>query len=121
MILRGGRLLQQYVVDNYVKIEAHRLRWFQSNQKTIRSELYQGLQDSLQEGEFQAGITEIAKLFIFDYIIVACIYDFRQYKQEMWEEEQYSPHHLVGAHVICTNVIKMLWQLFKSMANQTYC
>lgn len=56
MILRGGRLLQQYVVDNYVKIEAHRLRWFQSNQKTIRSELYQGLQDSLQEGEFHAGM-----------------------------------------------------------------
>ncbi|KAM5554594.1 hypothetical protein ABKV19_022807 [Rosa sericea] len=54
LILRGDRLLQQYIVDNYVKIEAHRLRWLQSNQSTIRSELYQGLHDSFQAGEVSA-------------------------------------------------------------------
>lgn len=45
LFLRGCRLLQQYVVDDYVKIETQRLRWIRTNQHNIRSELYQGLQD----------------------------------------------------------------------------
>lgn len=55
LLLRGGRLLQQYVVDNYVKIETQRLRWIRSNQRDIRSELYQGLQDCLHGGENNTG------------------------------------------------------------------
>ncbi|XP_073121738.1 uncharacterized protein [Henckelia pumila] len=55
LFLRGGRLLQQYVVDNYVKIETQRLRWIRTNQQNIRSELYQGLQDCLDGGENIAG------------------------------------------------------------------
>ncbi|XP_073299982.1 uncharacterized protein [Primulina huaijiensis] len=56
LLLRGGRLLQQYVVDNYVKIETQRLRWISSNQRDMRSELYQRLQDCLHGGENNAGI-----------------------------------------------------------------
>ncbi|XP_073138140.1 uncharacterized protein [Henckelia pumila] len=55
LLLRGGRLLQQYVVENYVKIETHRLRWIRTNQSNIRSDLYQGLQDCLNGGENNAG------------------------------------------------------------------
>ncbi|XP_073125562.1 uncharacterized protein [Henckelia pumila] len=55
LLLRGGRLFQQYVVDNYLKIETQRLRWIRSNQREIRSELYQGLQDCLHGGENNAG------------------------------------------------------------------
>ncbi|XP_073119661.1 uncharacterized protein [Henckelia pumila] len=55
LLLRGVRLLQQYVVDNYVKIETQRLRWIRTNQHNIRSELYQGLQDCLDVGENNAG------------------------------------------------------------------
>ncbi|KAM5582463.1 hypothetical protein ABKV19_002737, partial [Rosa sericea] len=55
ILLRGGRLLQQYVVDNYVKIETQKLRWIRSNQDTLRRELYNGLQDSLNAGENNAG------------------------------------------------------------------
>ncbi|XP_073020878.1 methionine S-methyltransferase-like isoform X1 [Primulina eburnea] len=62
LILRGGRLLQQYVVDNYVKIETQRLRWIRSNQRDIRSELYQGLQDCLHGGENHAGFQRRKKL-----------------------------------------------------------
>ncbi|KAI5419750.1 hypothetical protein KIW84_043783 [Lathyrus oleraceus] len=51
MLLNAGRLLQQYVVDNYVKIESGRLRWIKDHQSDIRSELYQGLQDALHVGE----------------------------------------------------------------------
>ncbi|XP_062017408.1 uncharacterized protein LOC133733784 [Rosa rugosa] len=55
LLLRGGRLLQQYVVDNYVKIETQKLRWIRSNQSTLRRELYDGLHDSLNAGENNAG------------------------------------------------------------------
>ncbi|XP_075654860.1 uncharacterized protein LOC142625034 [Castanea sativa] len=55
MIWLGGRLSQQYVVDNYVKIETHKLRWFEHNQDSIRADLYQGLQDAFNEGESDTG------------------------------------------------------------------
>ncbi|XP_020963370.1 uncharacterized protein LOC107606759 [Arachis ipaensis] len=50
-VLQAGRLLQQYVVDNYVKIETEKLRWVQTRQKKLQAELYQGLQDALHTGE----------------------------------------------------------------------
>ncbi|KAK9105322.1 hypothetical protein Scep_022166 [Stephania cephalantha] len=51
----SGRLLQQYVVDMYVKIETMRLQYRKTNQHIIRSELYQGLQDATNSGETTAG------------------------------------------------------------------
>jgi len=43
ILLFGGRLFQQWVVDMYVKIESMRLDWYSNpdNQKLIRAELYQ--------------------------------------------------------------------------------
>ncbi|KAH9625530.1 hypothetical protein KSS87_020327 [Heliosperma pusillum] len=51
MLLRAGRCYQQYVVDMYVKLENTRLDYFRHNQDTIRSELYQGLLDTVDAGE----------------------------------------------------------------------
>ncbi|KAI5403832.1 hypothetical protein KIW84_051110 [Lathyrus oleraceus] len=56
ILFKSGRLLQQYVVDNYVKIETGRLRWIRRNQNNIRSEVYHGLQDALHDGENNAEI-----------------------------------------------------------------
>ncbi|XP_057718201.1 uncharacterized protein LOC130932800 [Arachis stenosperma] len=53
-VLQEGRLLQQYVVDNYVKMETGKLRWVRQRQKELRAELYQGLQDALHTGENNA-------------------------------------------------------------------
>src|SRR5258705_12927148 len=47
-ILHGGRLLQQLVVDCWASAEQLNLRWLRTHQATIRSELYQGLADALQ-------------------------------------------------------------------------
>ncbi|KAL6207830.1 hypothetical protein ACLB2K_018783 [Fragaria x ananassa] len=55
VLLRGGRLLQQYVVDNYVKIETQKLRYIRNNQPDLRCEFYNGLHDSLNAGEDNAG------------------------------------------------------------------
>ncbi|KAH7546258.1 hypothetical protein FEM48_Zijuj01G0181200 [Ziziphus jujuba var. spinosa] len=51
MILHIGRLLQQFVVDMYVKLETSRLDYFRKNQTEIHAELYQGIMDSVDVGE----------------------------------------------------------------------
>ncbi len=50
-ILRGGRLLQQYIVDMWAVSEQRRLTWLRNNQKTIRASLYSGLEDALRGGQ----------------------------------------------------------------------
>ncbi|GKA45067.1 ATP-dependent DNA helicase PIF1-like protein [Tanacetum coccineum] len=46
-LLRGGRLLQQYLVDAYTAIEEQRLKWMRNNQDTLRVELYHNLCDAV--------------------------------------------------------------------------
>jgi Helitron helicase-like domain at N-terminus len=55
LLLLGGRLLQQFGVDAYVKIESYRLQYHYNHQDQIRSDLYQGIADSVRLGETQAG------------------------------------------------------------------
>jgi hypothetical protein len=50
-ILRCGRLVQQYIVDAYAAIEQSRLNYLRRNQKKLRADLYQGLQDALEAGD----------------------------------------------------------------------
>ncbi|XP_042950311.1 uncharacterized protein LOC122282424 [Carya illinoinensis] len=54
ILLISGRLLQQFVVDMYIKIETSRLDYFRCNQQHIRSELYQGIVDSINLGQTNA-------------------------------------------------------------------
>ncbi|XP_042979937.1 uncharacterized protein LOC122310117 [Carya illinoinensis] len=54
ILLLSGRLLQQFIVDMYVKIETSRLDYFRSKQQHIRSELYQGIVDTITLGEIDA-------------------------------------------------------------------
>lgn len=58
MLLFGGRLTQQYVVDMYIKIESIRLAFIlqPSTQVLIRADLYQGLLDSIVAGETRASM-----------------------------------------------------------------
>ncbi|GAA0171902.1 hypothetical protein LIER_25835 [Lithospermum erythrorhizon] len=49
-LLRFGRLLQQYVVDMYIKIELMRLSYFKNNQDKLRVEYYKGVADSVLSG-----------------------------------------------------------------------
>lgn len=55
MLLRSRRLLQQYIVDTYVKISTQQLRYLRTHQKEIRAESYQELQNSYRNGERHAG------------------------------------------------------------------
>ncbi|PWZ30743.1 hypothetical protein Zm00014a_021326 [Zea mays] len=53
-ILHGKRLFQQFTVDTYIKIESSRLDFIRKNQDRLRADLYQGLVDSMLDGEIRA-------------------------------------------------------------------
>ncbi|GMF61169.1 unnamed protein product [Phytophthora fragariaefolia] len=48
---QGGRLFQQWVVDQRAKCEQEQLRWVAKNQKKLRAELYHGIWDALLNEE----------------------------------------------------------------------
>ncbi|KAL6536772.1 hypothetical protein OROMI_026353 [Orobanche minor] len=50
-ILSSRRLTQQLIVDSYTIIESGRLTWVKLNQKTLRCELYKGLEAAFPRGE----------------------------------------------------------------------
>ncbi|KAI3737294.1 hypothetical protein L2E82_27291 [Cichorium intybus] len=51
LLLRAGRLLQQYLVDAYVCIEESRLDYIRQNQNIFRTEFLQGVHDAVQRGD----------------------------------------------------------------------
>ncbi|XP_034934873.1 uncharacterized protein [Chelonus insularis] len=48
VFLRGGRLFQQWLVDNYVKIEKDQMTYHKNHQAQLRVDTYQGVHDHLQ-------------------------------------------------------------------------
>lgn len=49
-ILLGGRLLQQYICDQFCRIEDSRLSFIRSHQDQLRAHLYTGLADAINDG-----------------------------------------------------------------------
>ncbi|KAL3634027.1 hypothetical protein CASFOL_021081 [Castilleja foliolosa] len=54
LLLNGGRLFQQYLVDAYTCIEQNRLDFINSNQNLFRSEFVVGVYDALARGDNNA-------------------------------------------------------------------
>jgi hypothetical protein len=52
----AGRLYQQYIVDQYAKIEQERLNYLRQNQTTLRAEMYQGTVDAVNIGDISNSI-----------------------------------------------------------------
>ncbi|XP_027167961.1 uncharacterized protein LOC113767954 [Coffea eugenioides] len=53
-LLHFARLLQQYIVDQYVKLETQRLDFYRLQQEEIRREFLKGIIDALGSGKSQA-------------------------------------------------------------------
>ncbi|PWZ57777.1 hypothetical protein Zm00014a_003160 [Zea mays] len=53
-ILHGKWLFQQFAVDAYIKIESSRLDFIRNNHNRLRTDLYQGLVDSMLDGDVRA-------------------------------------------------------------------
>ncbi|XP_060881727.1 uncharacterized protein LOC132953221 [Metopolophium dirhodum] len=61
-LLRYGMLFNQYIVDQYAKIESERLAFIRHNQKTLRAESYIHLQDALRSNEQSNNIGQLVIL-----------------------------------------------------------
>jgi hypothetical protein len=58
-ILRARRLLQQFIVDAYACTEQNRLKFIRENQRQLRCNLYNGLQDAMNAGDvFRNGVEQ---------------------------------------------------------------
>ncbi|KAK6021271.1 hypothetical protein OSTOST_13057 [Ostertagia ostertagi] len=51
-LMRGGRLLQQFIVDSYASLEQNRVNYLKMNQDKLRADVYQGLQDAVMGGDY---------------------------------------------------------------------
>lgn len=115
-------MLQQYIVDNYVKIETQKLQWVKNNQKNIRAELYRGLQDCLNARENTGGIN-IINVHIY-YSITVLIHSNLHHIfylfQRMLVIGSYYNRRLSEVLAIFTNVTKRQWLLFNIMEDRTY-
>jgi hypothetical protein len=54
MLMRGGRLFQQFLVDMFCKMEQNNMRFIRQHQQELRCELYQGLADAFFSGDHDA-------------------------------------------------------------------
>ncbi|RCN49553.1 hypothetical protein ANCCAN_04325 [Ancylostoma caninum] len=54
-IHHAGKLMQQFVVDSWVKIEQNRLKFIRQNQARLRMDTYRGLQDFMIADESDGG------------------------------------------------------------------
>ena len=53
-IVNAGKLSQQYIVDEYCKMETERLNYFRANQKTIRAENYSNFTEQMRDNDNDA-------------------------------------------------------------------
>jgi hypothetical protein len=54
-IFRGGRLIQEHLVDAYGRIESNRFRYIRDQQKKLRADTYRGLADAVEAGDHDRG------------------------------------------------------------------
>ncbi|KAF7821877.1 putative helitron helicase-like domain-containing protein [Senna tora] len=88
LLLRGCRLLQQYAVDIFLKMETQKFRWVRKNQSKIRVEMYNGLQDSFEAGINISG--HVSRRIILPSSIVGCPRDMCERFQDAMRVVGYS-------------------------------
>ena len=58
------KLFQQYAVDEWMRVESNRLNYFRTHQNNLRSELYFGLMDHLENEPMDPNIRNPGRPFI---------------------------------------------------------
>jgi hypothetical protein len=62
MLIYGGCLFQQFIVNAYTCIEGTRLMWVRRNQSALKIELYSGLRDAITRGD--TTLASIGKIIV---------------------------------------------------------
>ncbi|XP_011685465.1 PREDICTED: uncharacterized protein LOC105448515 [Wasmannia auropunctata] len=81
IFIMGRRLFQQWLVDNYVKIEKDRINYCKQNQKQLRAETYQGLIDYLSNSANNSN-AHIGKMVILPSTFVGSPRNMLQHYQD---------------------------------------
>lgn len=55
--------MQQYIVDNYIKLETQRLDFYRLQQQQIRQEFFQGVVDAMENGETEGSAMTLVQKF----------------------------------------------------------
>ena len=74
-LLYSGKLLHQYIVDAFVKIESNRINWIKSHQSALHVEQYRGLMDYVKNN---TGVEAIGRVTILPstFQVVFCLLAF---------------------------------------------
>ncbi|XP_027090301.1 uncharacterized protein [Coffea arabica] len=109
MLLHALRLLQQYVVDIYVKIETSRLDFHRNKQNTIRTEALQGIMDSVFLG--QTSGSKVGRRIYLPVSFLRGPRDMRRrYLDAMALAKKYGkPDHDMHGQVFLTMTCNPLW------------
>jgi len=81
IFIMGRRLFQQWLVDNYIKVEKDRINYCKQNQKQLRAETYQGLIDYLANAANNNG-ARIGKMIILPSTFVGSPRSMLQHYQD---------------------------------------
>jgi len=76
----GKRLYQEWVVNQYSKVEGHRLRCVRLNQTTLRANQYKGMVDAMQQDE--ANITNFGRMVVLPATFVGSPHHMNQLYQD---------------------------------------
>ena len=64
-LFKGGRLFQQFTCDGWASIEQCNLTWAANNQKKLRADLYQGLQDRMRrDGDEGQNLAQVGHVIL---------------------------------------------------------
>jgi hypothetical protein len=88
-----NKLGQQYVVDQYCKMELQRMRFIRNNQTALRSDLYMGLADNLNANDVDIGDTG-RPVFLPSSYTGGDRYMHQQLQDSMTIAQRYSTPHL---------------------------
>ena len=111
-LLYSGKLLHQYIVDAFVKIESNRINWIKSHQSALHVEQYRGLMDYVKNnsGVKNNRASNNTAINFSSRLLLINILTFTIYF--------YFSHRVVRE--ICNKIIKMLCLLYENLANQIY-
>lgn len=82
ILLFGGRLFQQFLVDGYSMVEATRLQWIRFHQTDLRAHLYNGLAEAVLRGESNSASTG-KRIIVPSSFVGGARYMFQNYQDAM--------------------------------------
>ena len=109
MLMKSRRLMQQYAVDCWAKIEGNRLIWARQHQSNIRADKYQGLMDAIANGDEQNAGRKV--------ILPPTIYGSPRFYNEQFQNSMCVVRHFGKPDYFITFTTNPNWPEIKELLN----